>query len=33
MIDFNGMLIHLELFYAERLENHIHCMFIFTFIA
>ena len=30
MIDFNGMSTHLELFYAYRLVNHVHCMFTFT---
>ena len=31
LVDFNGMLIHLELFYAKRLENRVHSMFIFIF--
>ena len=31
MIDFNGISTLLGLFYSSRLENHIHCMFIFTF--
>ena len=29
ILDFNGMSTHLVLFYAERLENHIQCTFIF----
>ena len=31
MVDFNGMTITLGLFYAKRLGNRVHCMFIFTF--
>ena len=31
LIDFNGMLTCLGLFYAKKLENRFHCMFIFTF--
>ena len=30
MINFNGMLFRLGLFYAEKLGNCIHCTFIFT---
>ena len=30
MINFNGMSTSLELFYANRLENHVHCTFIFA---
>ena len=33
LIDFNGMSIHEGLFYALRLGNCIHCMFIFTFLC
>ena len=32
LIDFNGISTHLGLFYASRLGNHIHCMFIITFL-
>ena len=28
LIDFNGMAIHLELFYVQRLTTEGHCMFI-----
>ena len=31
MIDFNGISIHLELFYAKKLGNCIHCTILFTF--
>ena len=31
LIDFNGMSIHLELFYALRSRSHLLCMFIFPF--
>ena len=31
MIHFNGMSAYLGLFYAQRLGNHCHCIFIFTF--
>ena len=33
MIDFNSMATCLGLFYAQRLENHVHCIFIFTFLC
>ena len=33
MIDINGMPTCLGLFYAYRSENHVHCMFIFTFLV
>ena len=29
LIDFNGMLTNLGLFYTYRLGNHIHCSYIF----
>ena len=32
MVDFNSMSICLGLFYAKRLGNHVHSMFIFTFV-
>ena len=31
LINFNGMSTRQGLFYALRLENYVHCMFIFTF--
>ena len=31
MIDFNGKSTRIELFYTDRLGNHLHCIFIFTF--
>ena len=31
LLDFNGMSTCLQLFYAQKLGNCVHCMYIFTF--